>query len=469
MIVSGERDRDGDYTLGDLASIRSNPFVVARDFEGHTDRDIFGTTFIARRDGARFTLTSTTGVVDWSTFDETDLDYTPFPAVTRANHEDAVQFTQEVRVASSAAAPLRLSDSATLAWQGGFFAFTQDYSQSAVNTFSPFVLSPQVPMAVANYSPVSTLEDLGFSGFGHATVTLHDRVDLAAGVRFDWEDKNANLETYFSPAIFPGSVVVAERSFSAASPQFSVSYRPSAGQNIYGSVGRGFKAGGFNPASPPGSESYGEEGAWHVEGGVKSSLASGRVSMTAAVFAIDWTDMQLNLPNPFVPAQFYIANVGGATSSGVEFDVRARVHERFEVFGALGFTQARFDDGSISSGVDVSGNDLPSTPGHTATFGAVFTQALSGRFSFFASGEVVSYGSFEYDDLNTAGQDAYALTNLRAGVRAGGTFVEAWVRNAFDTAYVPVAFAYDPSSAPSGFLGEPGKPRTFGIRIGVTF
>jgi outer membrane receptor protein involved in Fe transport len=119
--------------------------------------------------------------------------------------------------------------------------------------------------------------------------------------------------------------------------------------------------------------------------------------------------------------------------------------------------------------VDVSGNELPSTPGHTATFGAVFTQAVSGRFSFFASGEVVSYGSFEYDDLNTAGQDAYALTNLRAGVRAGDAFVEAWVRNAFDTAYVPVAFAYNPSSAPSGFLGEPGKPRTFGIRIGVTF
>jgi outer membrane receptor protein involved in Fe transport len=48
-------------------------------------------------------------------------------------------------------------------------------------------------------------------------------------------------------------------------------------------------------------------------------------------------------------------------------------------------------------------------------------------------------------------------------------FIEAWVRNAFDTRYVPVAFAYDPSSAPSGFLGEPGKPRTLGVTIGARF
>ena len=31
---------------------------------------------------------------------------------------------------------------------------------------------------------------------------------------------------------------------------------------------------------------------------------------------LDWDDMQLNVPNPYVPAQFYIANVGGARSSG---------------------------------------------------------------------------------------------------------------------------------------------------------
>ncbi len=58
--------------------------------------------------------------------------------------------------------------------------------------------------------------------------------------------------------------------------------------------------------------------------------------------------------------------------------------------------------------------------------------------------------------------------NFRVGARARLVFAEAWVRNAFDTRYVPLAFSY-PGLAPSGFVGEPGRPRTFGVSFGVTF
>ena len=68
------------------------------------------------------------------------------------------------------------------------------------------------------------------------------------------------------------------------------------------------------------------------------------------------------------------------------------------------------------------------------------------------------YGAYHYDDQNRAGQDAYSLVNLRGGFRVGKFGVEAWVRNAFDTRYVPLAFAYG-SLTPSGFIAEPGAPR----------
>jgi iron complex outermembrane receptor protein len=182
------------------------------------------------------------------------------------------------------------------------------------------------------------------------------------------------------------------------------------------------------------------------------------------VFNIDWRDMQLNLPNPFVPAQFYIGNAGKASSRGVELDVNARLHEELSVFGSVGLTRARFKGGSTISGVDVSGNKVPFTPEYTAMFGAEYLCPVNDKSSVFARAEVVGYGGFEYDDLNTARQEAYALTNFRAGVRTSTFFVEGWVRNAFDTKYVPIALAFNPSSAPSGFIGEPGRPRTFGIR-----
>jgi len=469
IILSGERDRDGDYALGDLAALRSDPFTVARDFEGYTDRNVFGTTVLLRHEGSRVSVSSTTGVVDWRTEDETDLDYTPFPAARRKNLEAAVQFTQEVRVASAATAPYRLNDTTTLAWQAGVFFFTQRYDQDAVNSFAPFVLSPGISFPVANHSPQAALDDRGLGVFGHATATLGEHLDLSAGLRFDREHRKGDLQSFFDPVIAPANVVSAERTYTSASPQFAAAWRPSAGRTVYASVGQGFKAGGFNPAAPQGNESYGEERAWHLEGGLKASLLRDRATVSAALFSIDWSALQLNLPNPFVPAQFYIANVGDATSRGVEIDVQARALDTLTLFAALGTTRARFSDGSVSSGVDVGGNRIPLTPRFTMMAGAEFAQEITRDLALRVRGDVTGYGAFEYDDLNTARQDAYAVANLRGGVTVGSVLIEGWVRNLFDTKYVPVAFAYDPSSAPSGFLGEPGRPRTAGIRVSVEF
>jgi iron complex outermembrane receptor protein len=201
---------------------------------------------------------------------------------------------------------------------------------------------------------------------------------------------------------------------------------------------------------------------------VKTAWAGGRVTANAAGFFIDWNDLQLNLPNPAVPAQFYIANVGEARSAGVELEVTARPQQGLDLFGTFGYTHARFGDGSLSSGVDVSGNELPSTPAYTATLGAGRSWTFGGGASLYGRAEAVWYGAFQYDDANTAGQEAYALAQFRAGVRVGRLFGEAWVRNAFDARYVPVAFAYG-GFAPSGFVGESGAPRTFGFAGGVAF
>ena len=469
FIVSGERARDGDYALSDLGGLRTNAFEIARDFEGSTDRDILATTVLVRRAGSRLNLTSTTGIVRWKTQDVTDLDYTPAPLVRRDNAEESAQFTQEVRIASAANAPIRLSDRVPLKWQAGVFAFVQSYEQDAVNTYSPFVLSPQLPLTVSQHSPQATLDDGGVGVFGQATVTLADRVDVTGGARMDYESKSASLRTFYSPAIAPERLVTPEESFSNVSPQMSVAVRLNPDRLVYASMARGFKAGGFNAASPVGSEAYGEEQTWNLEGGVKTTWMGGRVTANAAVFRIDWDDLQLNLPDPVVPAQFFIANVGGAVSQGVEVELRARVQPGVDVFSAVGYTSARFSEGSVSSGVNVADNDVPNTPDYTAMFGSQLSRSLGTDFTLFGGADVTFVGAFKYDDLNMAEQGAYSLASLRAGVRGRRLVVEAWMRNAFDTHYVPVAFAFDPRLAPSGFLGESGAPRTFGITAGVTF
>ena len=467
FIYAHERNRDGDYALGDLDAILVTPHRVSRDFEGFTNRDINSVTFNVRGTGQNIDIQSNTGFVKWNTEDATDLDYTPLPLATRNNQEDDRQFTQELRVSSPANAPLMLGDSIKLRWQAGIEYFDQAYEQDAVNTLSAFVLNPQIAFPVAMHSPESSIDNTGIGVFGRATLTLSDKTDLTAGLRFDHESSDAVLRTFFDPVIAPENVVTAEQSFSDVSPQFAVTYRVNPQYNVYASAARGYKAGGFNPAALPGSEAYGEEHAWHVEAGVKSSLFAGKMAASAAVFFIDWDNLQLNVPNQFVPGQFFIANVGGASSSGIELEVTARPHQLVDVFASFGYNNASFADGTSSMGVDVSGNNLPFTPDYTALFGAQLNRAITSSISGFVRGEAVLSGGFDYDDANTRGQEAYSLVNVRAGARSKYLFGEVWVRNAFQTRYVPIAIPYQ--FAQSGFIGENGRPRTFGVSLGVTF
>jgi iron complex outermembrane recepter protein len=175
------------------------------------------------------------------------------------------------------------------------------------------------------------------------------------------------------------------------------------------------------------------------------------------------------VPDPTVPAQFYIANAAGAVSRGVELEVNARIGDGVDLFSAIGYTRATFKEGSLSGGADVSGNLVSNTPKYTTTLGALMSRPFRAGTTVYGRAEVVLYGSLHYDDLNTAQQAAYSVANVRAGIRGPNLFVEGWVRNAFDTRYIPVALPFDRQLAPSGFLGEMGAPRTFGVSSGLTF
>ncbi|HET9215455.1 MAG TPA: TonB-dependent receptor, partial [Terriglobia bacterium] len=185
LVVTGERARDGDYSLGDIGALRQNPFHVSRDFEGYTNRDIFSTAIQTRHDGSQFSFSTTTGFVKWKTRDVTDLDYTPQSLITRDNSEKDFQFTQEVRFASAPGAPIRLGDTATLRWQAGALLFTQNYDQDATLNL--------IPLQTNLHSPQAALDDLGIGVYGQATTAFTDKFDVTFGARVDHESKDADL------------------------------------------------------------------------------------------------------------------------------------------------------------------------------------------------------------------------------------------------------------------------------------
>jgi iron complex outermembrane recepter protein len=476
LILSGENDEDGDYALGDLGYIRTHPNHVNRDFAGYNHRTVSSATLLTTYRGSAVDLTSITGGVWWKNHGLTDLDYQTAVLANgglyaiRDNVEQQHQFTQEFRFASSKDRPLGMSDFLKLDWQAGIFVFNQGYQQDVSNSISSaFGFFPSSGSASS-----SDLGDSGIGLYGKAKFIAWKKLSITAGLRFDYESKDADLRSSSGPSTSPSN------SFSEVSPQFSLAYQFTPNQMVYTSATRGYKAGGFNQAptgvpAPAGTESYGPEHTWNYELGHKAKWLEDKLETTVALFYIDWQNLQLNQQIPFSGGQYFIGNAGRANSKGLEVETRYRPYAWWELFGMVGYTHARFLSGSsaynANLGVNqgVGGNTLPYAPTFNANMGTQISWAPCRYAKLYFRVQLSKYGDFEYDASNAAGQTSYQLVNFRGGLRTKHWLAEGWADNAFNARYVPIAIPYAQLGAPSGYIGESGAPVTYGARLGVNF
>jgi iron complex outermembrane receptor protein len=475
-IFTGETDRDGDYALGDLGYIRENPNHVSRDFEGYTHRSLGSTTLRVQYQGNHIDFSSISGVLWWDNRALTDLDY-QIAALSngglfalRDNADQQRQFTQEFRFSSARDKALMLGKTLNLNWQAGVFVFKQNYRQDAANDISSvFGFFPRMLS-----TSTSDLNDWGLGIYGQAEFTAWRKLHITAGLRSDYEDKDAKLGPTGDLAEAFGD------SFSEASPQFNIAYHFNLNQMAYVSVARGYKAGGFNPAptgipAPAGTESYGPEHTWNYELGHKAKWFGNTLQSTVALFYINWDNLQLNQQIPFSGGQYYIDNAGAAISKGIEIEARFFPFSWWELFGMVGYSHARFlgDSRAFNANLGVNeavgGNALPYTPTFNSNMGTRISWTPFSHMTLYLRTQVTVYGNFVYDASNALGQDDYSLTSFRAGARGRRWFAEAWVDNAFDTHYVPIAIPYAQLGAPSGYIGESGAPVTYGVRAGMSF
>jgi iron complex outermembrane receptor protein len=457
LIIAGESSRDGDYALNNLAALRSNPRQSGRSFLGYVERDVLMPTLQITYHADAFDFTSTTGFVWWETTDFTDVDYNPFNIASRFNTEKMASFTQEFRFSNPASSPVSLSESVTLAWQAGLFFFHSDYDQSVYNDVNP-PLSP-IP-ATFRSGNTANLTDWGLGLYAQGTLTLWEKLDLTLGVRWDHEDKEADLGSYTVPAFGPPGRRMLENSFSQVTPQASIAYHITPDALAYASFSGGYKAGGFNAIGDP---SYDEETSWNYEIGVKGRILDGDLRFGLAAFYTDWQDLQLN--QLLTPTQFFIANAGDATAMGIELDLAYQVCKNFSLFGSASWQDSEFGSNAIDSGASVANNTLPYAPDYNVTVGTQLDFPVTEQVSLYARADVQFIGTFNYTPQNSFGQDAYTIANFRLGVRGKKWFTEAFVNNAFDTEYIPIAFG---GSAATAF-GESGAPATFGVRTGIKF
>ncbi len=465
LSVTAERDHDGDYGLGDLATLRKRPWHVAQDFEGFTHRDLIQPVFTAVRDGKSSEFTSITALQNWSTHDLTDGDFSAYDLYRQGTNQSQQAWTQEFRLGS------KTQDARPNAprWLLGTLLFTDKDDPTNFTNFSAMAAAAQsVPFAFTNFNAAKQ-RNTGASLYGQWRQPLLAHWALTLGLRDDFEHRAVDLQSFTNPALSAPSSTSPARDFNKATPQFSLDYRLSPRAFCYASVLNGYKTGGFNANAPAGQTGYNAETSTTYETGIKTTWAHNRGTANLCLFSTKWDNMQLDTPLPAFPSQFYITNAGAAHSEGAEFEITARPATGVELFGGVGLLSSAFNSGSMSAGADVSSHSLPMAPSATGHLGAQVTRNLTPRTSAFLRAEAQFTGQYYYDATNNAAQTGFTLVNLHLGATHGAWRAEIWSKNLFNQPYCPLAYPVPAGLTPSGYVAASGAPRTFGVSLSRQF
>ncbi len=278
--------------------------------------------------------------------------------------------------------------------------------------------------------------------FGQAYWYINEAFTATFGLR--WEDIKATQRSVFDDFLLDQT---AKGDWSEISPKFTLDWKVQEDLMFYGTIAKGFRTGGLNidfasalglppellqPIEPY-NEAFDPDYVWNYELGMKSSWLDGRLTWNLAVFYIDWQDYQTE-GDLFLGANGigYTVNSGNATSVGIESDLLFIPAE-----GWLLTLGASHVDPTLKSGA-FKGNQLANAPENLFNASVEYSWPIGSWEAYVYGGyswRDESYGDVINGDDPTvppAGlnrSDAYAIGNLRAGLRNDHWSVQAFVEN----------------------------------------
>ena len=402
--------------------------------------------------------------------------------------QDLNQKTFEARLNSTGDGPFQ--------WVAGVFYRDR---QSNFRSFSPLV-DANGDIIVASTPPTgfSTAVGAGIAGcnpcafarvntrgikekavFGEATFDITESLELMGGLRW-FEAKQTDFgSTLFQFPTF-GSTLPApyNRRFTEDQyiPKAQISFKPSEAVSVYALASKGFRLGGTNQSAavviPDGYES---DSLWNYELGFKSTWFNRRLVFNAAVYQIDWNNIQVSGRDPTNSFAF-IGNAGAARIQGLEVEVQTRPMDGLELLAGLNWLPKReLTEDQISDSIAAAGrkgDKIPRIPALTATFSGQYNMDLPvDGWNGWLRGEYSYKGKSGTELRPTAStyrqQDAFSIVNLRIGAdnRDDGLGFALFLNNVFDVQgdVFLAAAAFVPTTKITN------RPRTIGFEISKAF
>jgi iron complex outermembrane receptor protein len=385
-----------------------------------------------------FELTSITAYryEDWF-FSDNDEDYTPLTIANSGIAADSDHFTQELRLASPAGERLD--------YVLGLYYLDQNIQGDGDATLDMTLLTGgAVPLPAYFINYEADVDVMSWAAFVHANYQLTDNLQLTAGLRYTYEEKEIDyiMSDPFT-IFFANGSFADDRDGDDLSPMASLNWFINDDVMLYARYARAFKSGGYNAdfiADLDGLE-FDDEQVDAYELGLKSTWLDGRLRLNMAVFESDHSDFQVQAQTPVAGggSVLTISNAGELTSRGFEADLQWLATDWLRVWGAYGYTDAEFDEfkGCVVDGEvgDCAGNRPPEAPESNYSLGAELTFPLAGgeayaSANYFWRDEMYSNPSNEVGFLN----EEYSELGGRLGWSSGsGAFdVFLWGKNLTD-------------------------------------
>ncbi|KAA1192658.1 TonB-dependent receptor [Pseudohalioglobus sediminis] len=379
--------------------------------------------------------------------------------------QDSDQFTQELRLEGA-------HDG--LEWTAGFFYFDED--RDATSTVKDFE-TVQSPDTIVEASTES------WAVFGQAAVTLGEQFRLIGGLRYTEDDKETEVLT----AGVRGSD---ELSSTSTDGKIGLEWRPREDWMFYGTISTAFRSGNFNTDLLFGDisllTSVKPEEVENYEAGFKLKLADGRAIVNGALFYQEVSDKQgISYDNALGAPAARLISIGDAKIQGAELEVLAAPIEQLELSLGVGWLDgeyeapedfyllANFGTGDRAFQGDqyfIDGSSLGASAPEWTVNGVVRYHLPTGDY-----GASTLQLDFNYRDATEGigGNDiTYSedrlLTNLRLFWNSPSERwqVEAYVENIFEEEYIDNMYALSGVDYASGNMG---RPRWYGVKLGVNF
>ncbi len=313
------------------------------------------------------------------------------------------------------------------------------------------------------------LRDKELAAFGEANYSLTDKLRVTAGARIsrvslDFTQENFGQLSARPTADSPYGRVAGKRTDSPFTPKVGAQYRFTENDMIYVTAAKGFRAGGVNvPLNPQVCTAglaqfgltvddiptqYGPDQVWSYEAGAKVRGLDNKLQLNAAVFQIDWTDIQVTTSAQGC-GQNWNQNGGRARSRGVDFQADFRPVHFLNINASVGYTDAKYTDPVLgpkpldptkSQAITYLKGDPIGVPKWQANIGTRFDFDVASKPSFFRvdyqfQGKYLNgsgYGTGNYNP-NTRTVGATHLVNARAGIDLGAMDVNLFVNNVLNS------------------------------------